>query len=119
MSDQKPADAAVPAADAAATTPQPGPDLPTKLSEVDKLKLQLAREKQQRLQAEYTNVQMLLRTAQAAISQSQVEHKALGTELRTRYSLAETDVLDEDGTIHRNAVGGQTAPAPVPPAAKA
>lgn len=76
-------------------------DLPTTLSEMDRLKLALAKERAGRLQADAINLQNAQRQLEAAVAKGQVELKALSDELKERYSLAPGDEVAEDGTIKR------------------
>lgn len=76
-------------------------ELPTKLSELDRLKMTLAKEKQQRLQAEAANLQMLQRQLQAQHAGLEAENKSLFEELKATYKLNPGDEVAEDGTIKR------------------
>ena len=76
-------------------------DLPMKLSELDRLRMVLAKERQQRLQAEAANVQMLQRQLQAQHAALEAENKALFEELKLTYTLNQGDEIAEDGTIKR------------------
>jgi hypothetical protein len=76
-------------------------NLPTKLSELDRLKMVLAKERQGRLQAEAAHLQMLQRQLQAQHSALEGENKTLFEELKTTYNLNPGDEIAEDGTIKR------------------
>jgi len=86
------------------TTPAPDAPLLTALSEMDKLKLTLQKEKQARFQAEGMNLQMAMRQHQAQQGPLQAEAMAFAKELQATYSLAPSDEINEDGTIKRSPV---------------
>ncbi len=76
-------------------------DLPTTLSEMDRLKLALAKEKESRVRAELINAQMVLRSAQAAHMALEAETRVLFEALKQTYSLSPGDEVGEDGSIKR------------------
>lgn len=78
-------------------------DLPTALSEMDRLKLALAKEKEGRVRVELINAQMVLRSAQAAHMALEAETRALFDSLKQTYSLESGDEVSEDGSIKRAA----------------
>lgn len=87
--------------------------LPAALSEMDRLKLTLAKEKQGRLNAEMTNLQMAQRAIQAQFATVDAENKALFDRLKVEYQLAPADEIGEDGTIKRSPVRSlPAAPSP-------
>jgi len=76
-------------------------DLPTALSEMDRLKLTLAKEREARLRAEAANIQMAQQQVNAARAQMEIEHRALMEQLKQTYSLTPGDEVGEDGSIKR------------------
>ncbi len=92
-------------------TPMPAP-LPAALSEMDKLKLQLAKERQSRLQAEMVNLQMAQRSVEAQMSTVEEANKVLFDRLKSEYQLAPADQIGEDGTIKRSSVRSLPAAPP-------
>lgn len=89
-------DEAVPAA-----IPTPPVELPKKLSEEDRLKVILSREKGQRIESQIQLINMQGQMLQREQAGAQLESDALGKVLREKYSLAAGDALQEDGTIVR------------------
>ena len=83
------------------TTPAPDAPLPTTLSEMDRLKLTLQKEKAARFQAEGLNLQMAMRQHQAQQGAIQKESMEFAQHLQATYSLAPADEINEDGTIKR------------------
>jgi hypothetical protein len=83
------------------TTPPPAAPLPTALSEMDRLKLTLQKEKAARFQAEGMNLQLAMRQHQAQQGTLQKESMEFAKELQATYSLAPADEINEDGTIKR------------------
>lgn len=75
--------------------------LPTTLTEMDRLKLSLARERDGRLKAEAANLQMAMRAVEGALAKATQETSALSAELRERYMLEQGDEISEDGNIKR------------------
>ena len=75
--------------------------LPTALSEMDRLKLALAKEKQSRLQAEAANLGMAQRAVNGAIATLEKENAVLFERLKVDYQLAPNDEVSEDGAITR------------------
>lgn len=73
----------------------------TTLSEVDRLRLTLSREKAARLRAESINLQMAQRALEANHTKAAEEMAALQEHLRVTYDLKPGDELLEDGTIKR------------------
>lgn len=71
------------------------------LTEMDRLRLTLAKERDARLRAEAANVQMMQRQLEMAHAKAQAEFSALHAELRERYTLVPGDEIAEDGTIRR------------------
>jgi len=84
-------------------TPMPAP-LASTLSEMDRLKLLLAKEKASRVQAESVNLQMAQRQIQAQFAVVEAENKALFERLKVDYALAPADEIGEDGVIKRSPV---------------
>ena len=79
-------------------------DLPAKLTEMDRLRLQLAKERQGRLQAEAANLSMAVGRNEAEVRAAQAEDKALFDGLKVSYQLEDQDEVKLDGTIKRSAV---------------
>lgn len=92
-------------------TPMPAPLL-TALSEMDKLKLQLAKEKASRLQSEMMNLQMVQRQVQGQLQAQEAENKVLFDRLKAEYQLAPADEIGEDGVIKRSPVRSLPAAPP-------
>ena len=84
--------------------------IPSQLSETDRLRLLLAREKSARLQAEMSNVQMVQRSVQTQLAQIEAENKAFRERLKVEYRLAPADEIGEDGSIKRSQVRSVSAP---------
>lgn len=99
-----------------AAAANPEAPLPVMLSEVDRLKMQLAKEKQARLQADAINLQMAQRQMQATMQASQAEAQVLFAALKDTYKLAPGDEVGEDGAIKRAPKPpAQLKPVPPPP----
>jgi len=81
---------------------------PTVISEIDRLKLDLAKEKRSRLQAEALNLQMMQRNVMAQQISMEAEQKALFEHLRDAYGLSSGDEIGENGTIKRAPVRDAT-----------
>jgi hypothetical protein len=84
----------------------------TALSEMDKLKLQLAKEKASRLQSEMMNLQMVQRQVQGQLQAQEAENKVLFDRLKAEYQLAPADEIGEDGVIKRSPVRSLPAAPP-------
>jgi hypothetical protein len=84
--------------------------VPASLSEMDRLKLTLAKEREARLRAEAANLQMAQRALDAAMARASQEAAALSAELRQRYALAPGDEIAEDGGIRRSPVRALETP---------
>lgn len=90
--------------------------LPAQLSELDRLKLQLSKEKQMRLQTEAMNVQMMMRSVEAQMKALDAEQKPFFDYLKSAYQLAPADQIAEDGTITRAPVRAVPPPETPKPA---
>ena len=77
---------------------------PSCLTEMDRLKLSLMKEKGQRLQAETLNLQMMQRALQAQHAAFEEESKAFSATLKATYALEPGDEIGEDGAIKRTPV---------------
>jgi hypothetical protein len=78
--------------------------LPTHLGEMDKLKLQLAKERAGRITSDLTMLQTAMRAAQSASATIEAENKVLFERLKQEYQLAPADEIGEDGSIKRSPV---------------
>lgn len=78
-------------------------EVPSQITEMDRLKLSLAKEKQARLQAEAVNLQMAQRALQAQHEALEKENASLFDGLKEKYNLAPSDQILESGRIVRHA----------------
>jgi hypothetical protein len=76
-------------------------DIPAKLIEMDRLRLQLSKERQARLRAEAQNLQMSLARHEAEVRQAAAEDKASFDTMKALYQLEANDEILGDGTIKR------------------
>lgn len=76
----------------------------TALSEIDRLRLHLSREKASRLSAEMVNLQMAMEQTKARFAGVQAENIAFFDKLKADYALAPADEISEDGAIKRSPV---------------
>ena len=74
---------------------------PTNLSEIERLKFLLIREKKARLQTEAINLQMLQRQMAAQLNSVDAEAQTFFDALKTSYELEPGDEVGEDGSIKR------------------
>ena len=71
------------------------------ISEIDRLKIQLAKERQLRLKSEAAGLQMMQRQLVAAQQSVEAEATALFGALKATYALEPGDEIGEDGAIKR------------------
>ncbi len=76
-------------------------DAPAKLSEMDRLRLQLSKERQARLRAEAQNLQLSMARHEAEVRAATAEDKASFDTLKATYQLETNDEILGDGTIKR------------------
>lgn len=76
-------------------------DTPSQLSEMDRLRLQLSKERQARLQAEAQNLRLAQARHEAEVRQVTAEDKAVFDALKATYALEPNDEILGDGTIKR------------------
>lgn len=84
-----------------------------KISEEDRLKMNLLSEREQRFAAERMNIEMANKALQSAHGQLQVEKMGLSSAIQAKYTLAPTDEVDlKTGVITRDPKATRAAAPP-------